>query len=116
MADKIITQASPPKPNFHPLLAIFPEMAKDAFAEFVADIRANGQREPIWMYKGQVLDGRNRWLACEECGIKPLTREYVGDEKGLPAFVLSQNLHRRHLDASQRAMVAWREKRPNAGY
>ena len=77
-----VTQTNPPaKSNFHPLLLLFPEMEKPAFAEFVHDIKVNGQHEPIWMYKGQVLDGRNRWLAAEVLGIKPLTREYMGDEQ-----------------------------------
>jgi ParB-like chromosome segregation protein Spo0J len=83
-------------------------MEKHQFAEFVADIKVNGVREPVWKHKGQILDGRNRWLACGVLGIKCPTREYVGDEKGLLAFVVSQNLHRRHLDASQRAMIAAR--------
>lgn len=104
MAERIITPTELTKtPIFHPLLEIFPEMEPAAFHEFVADIKANGVREPVWMYKGQLLDGRNRWLACEELGIQCPTREYTGDEKGVLAFVLSQNLH---LDASQRAMIA----------
>ena len=100
------TNTAQPSSSFHPLIIIFPEMEKHAFAEFVADIKLNGVREPVWIHKGQILDGRNRWLACEVLGIKCPTREYIGDEKALLAFVISQNLHRRHLDASQRAMVA----------
>lgn len=92
--------------RFHPLLTIFPTLDDIAFSELVADIRTNGVREPIWTYKGQIVDGRNRWLACQQLGIGCPEREYEGDEKELPAFVVSLNVHRRHLDASQRAMVA----------
>jgi ParB-like chromosome segregation protein Spo0J len=98
---------NPPAPIFHPLmLELIPEMEPDAFAKFVADIKQHGVHEPIWMHKGQILDGRNRWLACEQLGIKCPRREYTGDEAGLLDFVISENYHRRHWDASQRAMVA----------
>lgn len=54
----------------------------------------------------RVIDGRHRARACEELGIDPETEVYEGDD--LVAFVVSLNLHRRHLDESQRAMVAGR--------
>src|SRR5262249_32476678 len=46
-----------------------------------------------------------RWRACKELGIKPKTREWDG-RGSLLAFVLSLNLHRRHLTPSQKAMAA----------
>lgn len=93
-------------PRFHPLVAIFPEMEKHAFAEFVQDIKLNGVREPVTVHKNQVLDGRNRWLACEALGITCPQRVYEGKESDLLAFVVSKNLHRRQMSESQRAMVA----------
>lgn len=80
-------------------------------AEYAAlrdDIEAHGQREPIWVFDGQIIDGRHRAQACEELGIEPAVREYDGDESGLVGFVVSLNLHRRHLDESQRSLVAAR--------
>ena len=67
------------------------------------DIGANGQREPI-----KVLpDGRNRELGCLIAGVAP---EYVVveiEERAVPAFVRSANVHRRHLTADQkRAAIA----------
>jgi ParB-like chromosome segregation protein Spo0J len=101
-----IKQGSLSAPTFHPLVAIFPEMDAAAFAEFVADIKANGIREPITIYKNQILDGRNRWRACEVLGITCPQRVYEGKESDLLAFVVSKNLHRRQMSESQRAIVA----------
>lgn len=90
----------------HPVADIFPRMSAYEFGALRDDIKSNGQREPIWTWRGQVIDGRHRAQACEELGISTLSREYEGDEMSLVGFVVSLNLHRRHLDESQRAMVA----------
>lgn len=94
--------------NFHEVSQIFPRMLDDEYRALVDDIRANGVREPIWMWRGYCIDGRHRYMACADVGIDCPTREYEGDEAGLVAFVLSLNLKRRHLDTSQRALLAAR--------
>src|SRR5262249_10269413 len=68
-----------------------------------ADIAANGQRDPIDLFEGEILDGRNRWRACKKLGIEPKTRQYRGSDP--LGYVISKNLKRRHLDESQRAFV-----------
>jgi ParB family chromosome partitioning protein len=84
-------------------------MGADESAALAADIAGHGQREPIWLHAdGRVIDGRNRWLACEVALVEPVTRTYEGADDELVRFVLSLNLHRRHLTTSQRAMVASR--------
>lgn len=91
--------------KFHPLSEIFPLMQGREFDELVADIKANGLREPIWTYQEQILDGRNRWRASKEAGLTDIPqREYVGSDP--VGFVVSMNLHRRHLTESQRGLVA----------
>lgn len=92
----------------HPIADIFPRMSAAEYAALRDDIQTNGQREPIWVWNDQIIDGRHRAQACEELGIEPASRQYDGDESTLVAFVVSLNLHRRHLDESQRAMVAGR--------
>jgi N6-adenosine-specific RNA methylase IME4 len=83
---------------------LFPLLEGEAFDSFVADIRVNGLRYPITTYQRQILDGRNRFRACQIAGIPPRFIEYDG--KDPLAFVMSANLQRRDLDPSQRAMVA----------
>lgn len=93
---------------FHPVTELFPPMEAAAFTALVDDIDRHGQKEPILIRDGQVLDGRHRMQACERLGIEPWVRE-IRPEDGDPlALVISLNLHRRHLTESQRAMVAGR--------
>lgn len=107
--------------DFHPLANLFPLIEGQAFDDLVADIRANGIREPVVLWQGKILDGRNRYRAAVACGLMApngwqangrvspinLTRQFMPQAEGDPlAFVLSLNLHRRHLTTSQRAMIA----------
>ena len=56
-------------------------------------------------YEGQVLDGRNRLAACKIAKVKPTFIEWNGT--GSPVeWVISENLIRRHLTSSQRAVIA----------
>jgi ParB-like chromosome segregation protein Spo0J len=89
----------------HPAADVFPLMSGADFDALMTDIRENGQREPIIVHEGQILDGRNRYRACVELGLAPVTMKW--DRVGTPeAYVISTNLRRRHLNESQRAMIA----------
>lgn len=88
----------------HPAAELFPLMTISELQELVEDMRAHGQTFPVVAYKGQILDGRNRWLACEQLGLTPWVTEYDGDDP--ISFVISVNLKRRHLTGTQRAQVA----------
>lgn len=88
----------------HPLAELFPLIEGPAYWDLVADIKANGVREPVVLLDGMVLDGRNRYLAAREAGRAVPTVDYVGSDP--LAYVVSLNLKRRHLTDSQRAMVA----------
>jgi ParB-like chromosome segregation protein Spo0J len=96
--------ATPEHLEFHPLAVIFPLISGSDFSRLAADIKANGVQEPIVLLNGKILDGRNRYRAALEAGVHCPTRNYTGT--GPLAYVISLNLHRRHLNASQRAMVA----------
>jgi N6-adenosine-specific RNA methylase IME4 len=90
--------------EFHPLANVFPLIEGAEFDELVADIKANGLNQCIELYEGKILDGRNRYRACLAAGVEPLAVQYRGDDP--VGYVISANLRRRHLDESQRAMVA----------
>jgi hypothetical protein len=102
----------------HPLAQTFPELSADEFQELVADMKAHGQREPITLYEGQIVDGVHRARACVALGVTPMVREWKGPG-GLAEYVVSLNLLRRHLTPSQRATLAARvlatEQRDRAG-
>jgi len=90
----------------HPFAKLFPEMPKEQFVSLKADIKDHGQHIAVTIYEEKVLDGIHRQRACRELGIKLKTEIYKGDDP--LGFVISQNIQRRHLDESQRAMVAAR--------
>jgi hypothetical protein len=81
-------------------------MTEPDFKELAEDIRENGLRNPILMYEGKILDGRNRYRACLLVKVAPEFIEFTGDSP--IRTVLSLNLHRRHLTPGQKAMVAAR--------
>jgi N6-adenosine-specific RNA methylase IME4 len=92
--------------DYHAAAEIFPLMTGEEYNFLVQDIRENGLRESIWLHDNQIIDGRNRFRACIDSDTQPHFREYDGEESQLIPFVVSMNLHRRHLSESQRAMVA----------
>lgn len=88
----------------HPAAELFPEMTEAEFAELVEDIRANGLHDPIVTTpQREILDGRHRYQACMDLGIDPQFRRYEGEPW---RYVISTNLHRRHLTDTQRARIA----------
>src|SRR6516165_5719955 len=95
-----------PKLEFHPIANIFPMLDEQSpsFLALVEGIKDRGLDETIVLYEGKILDGRNRYRACQLAGRIPRTREYPGRDP--VGFVLAANLHRRHLNEAQRALVA----------
>ena len=90
--------------QFHQIANIFPLIQGAEFDELATDITKNGLLEPIVVHEGKILDGRNRYNACQKAGITPETVTYDGDDP--LGHVISLNVHRRHLASDQRAAAA----------
>lgn len=90
----------------HPASGVFPLMDDAGLAALVEDVRAHGLLEPIVLHDGLVLDGRNRLRACELAGVEPRFVEWRPDGMTPVEWVVSMNLHRRHLTTAQRAALA----------
>jgi hypothetical protein len=116
--------------KIHPACDLFPRMSESELRELGEDIKANGLRASIVLYRDKLLDGRNRLDAMELVGIKfgfmaeqtrPTKNKFcylhacdgsdifdsqaggIDHFDGDPYnFVLSANLHRRHLTADQK--------------
>ncbi len=80
----------------HPLALLFPALDEDAFDGLCADIDKNGQVHPIVALGDQILDGWHRYKACLKTGVAPMIHQFAGTNPA--AYVLSANLHRRHLN------------------
>jgi N6-adenosine-specific RNA methylase IME4/ParB-like chromosome segregation protein Spo0J len=92
--------------KFHPLADVLPLIEGAEFDRLVTDIAKNGLLNAITIHDDMILDGRNRERACRAAGVQPVYAPFTGDDAA--AFVLSQNLARRHLGSSERALVAAR--------
>lgn len=80
-------------------------MSESELEDLAQDINRNGQDQPILLLNNFILDGRNRYLACQRVGIQPHFRALPTDTDPLK-LVKSLNIFRRHLTTSQRAMLA----------
>ena len=89
--------------ELHPLCSFFPRLNESDFNVLKRDIEENGQIQPITLLNGMILDGGNRYRAIVELGIEPIFHEYTGENP--VKYVLSANLHRRHLTQGQAAVI-----------
>jgi ParB-like chromosome segregation protein Spo0J len=95
----------------HPAADTLPMMAAADLMALGTDIRERGQIHPIVVWRGLIVDGRNRHAACQLVNVAPVfeDRQFT-DDADAARFIASQNIHRRHLTTSQRAMIAGRLK------
>jgi hypothetical protein len=93
--------------EFHEAANIFP-IDQENIQSLAEDIKKNGQQIPIELLDGKILDGRRRSMACQVAGVEPVSRDVSPEDP--VAYVLSLNLHRRHLTPSQASMCAARAR------
>jgi len=94
------------KKKIHKYARMLPPMSKEEYVQLRDDIAKRGLLQPILLYEDQILDGVHREHACEETDTKPKYKAYKGDEP--LAEVVSLNVQRRQLSASQLAALALR--------
>ena len=87
--------------TYHPYSNTFRMMTEVELKELAADIEKNGLQQPIVLYEGLILDGRNRHEACLMAGVAPITTELPPGNDPI-AFVISINAHRRHLTQTEK--------------
>jgi len=91
----------------HDAANIFPRILKQDLDELAADIKERGLLHPITLHPdGSILDGVNRWKACRHIKLIPKFETWKGRSGEEADFVISRNLHRRHLTERQRSIVA----------
>ena len=89
----------------HPLSKLFPPISPEDFDKLAADIKLNGLHQAIVLYQGKILDGNNRHRACELVRIAPKFADFNGDDAQARNYVISANIHRRHLSPDQRREI-----------
>lgn len=104
-------RAPKPELRIHPACALFPDLDPESFEELVADIKDHGCHVPVVLYKGEVLDGKNRLRACQFLNLKcPTTTWQPKDGESVVEYVVSLNLIRRQLDHAQRSAIGAKMK------
>lgn len=92
------------KLTIHPAAEAFPMMSRAELRDLADDIAANGLREPIKLFHGDVLDGRNRLAACKLAKVEPTFVDLPDDTDPI-AYVVSLNATRRHMTKGAVAMT-----------
>lgn len=92
----------------HPFADMFPLLVGQPYAALCMDIEEHGLRDPLVVTSdGTLVDGRNRWSACEDAGVEPrFERLPEGtSEVEILDLIMSKNIHRRQLDTTDRALL-----------
>jgi hypothetical protein len=93
--------------KIHPAADMFPMLPDDELQALADDIKQNGLRHPIVLGLDDdgnecVIDGRNRLAARKLAGVEPTFVTHDGDAR---AFIMSTNIHRRHMSKGAQAMA-----------
>ena len=102
----------------HFLSACWPEISGEDFEYLKDSISTSGLRDSIVLLDGEILDGWNRYRACQATGMDPHFVPYEGDD---PSQYVRDKHTRRSLTLTQRLaciglMATWApSSRPNKG-
>ena len=95
----------------HELSKLFPPISPEDFDKLAADIKLHGFHHPIVMYQDQILDGNNRYRACEDAGIKARFVEFKGNDAQARNYVISANICHQNADQREREAVKGERQR-----
>lgn len=102
--------------EFHRIAAIFP-LLKDDDLQLLADsIKADGLQHQIVTFENKILDGRNRYRACQLAGVDPTFKPWMGTATEAIDFVWRENRLRRQLTSEQIAACTVLRERMDAEY
>lgn len=87
--------------EFHPLTDGLKRAKEGDLLLLAEDIKKHGQKDDIILFEGKVIDGRERFDACQIAGVEPRFRE------GTPDDMVSVIL-RKNPSSDQKAMIATR--------
>jgi ParB-like chromosome segregation protein Spo0J len=92
--------------------ALVPTMSKESYENLASSIQANGQYQPLTVNEnGIILDGHQRFRACNKLKIKPTFEvKQFDDLLAEKLFVIDINLVRRQLTQAQRIQLSLRKK------
>lgn len=88
----------------HQLSSVFPDMSREEYSELLDSVREIGIQNPIVLFEDKIIDGWHRYKASVELDIDCPAVD-LSEETDPRPFVLAQNVNRRNLVASQRALL-----------
>lgn len=90
----------------HPLTQVFPPADEASVATLTEQIKREGQKEPIVLYEGKILNGRARAQACAALGIEPQTVQLdAPNEREALRVLVDMNKKERSLNPGQVAVI-----------
>ena len=88
----------------HPAAELLPMMTDDEFQSLCADVDSQGFLHPVRVDNdGLLIDGRNRLQVAWAISLDPIIEHYQPVDT--VAYVISENVERRHLTTGQRAIL-----------
>lgn len=96
-----------PEYEFHPACLLMPDMEPDAFTMLRKSIAAGFNKiHPIILHEGKILDGRHRYLACADEGVKPVFAQFSGNDPY--NYVWTEHAARRSWASQQQKVLVYR--------
>lgn len=86
---------------------LLPMMSEEELIMLEADIKANGIIEPLVVVGNEIVDGRHRFMIARRLKLEEVPVTEIETPKDITTYVLSLNLKRRHLTASQKALIVY---------